>query len=180
MHRRSDSAPAVRPSLGCRVVPGAQNGLLCGLLAAAAMVAGCGASGYTKSDFIARADAICTNTLSQTRALTPPSSTSQPSGDLAAYLGKLVPLVQSEAGQLRALKRPPENARDGATLTAYYQALAQNVQSYQQLEAAAKRGDTQTVTDGEAALRASPVAALAASYGLRSCGTPGSTSVSPG
>jgi hypothetical protein len=183
MHGHSDSASAVRPPLGCRVVSGAQNGLLCGLLAVAAMVAmvaGCGGSGYTKSDFVARADAICTSTVRQTRALTPPASTSEPGGVLAAYLGQLVPLVQSEAGQLRALKRPPENARDGATLTAYYQALAQNVQSYQQLEAAAKRGDTQTVTDGEAALRASPVAALAASYGLRSCGTPGSTSASSG
>jgi hypothetical protein len=161
-------------------VSGARQSQLYGLLALAVVIAGCGGSTYTKSDFVARADAICTSTLRQTRALTPPASTSEPGGALAAYLGQLVPLVQSEADQLRALRRPPENARDGAALTAYYRALTQTVESYRQLEAAAKRGDTQTVTDVEAALRASPVTALAASYGLRSCGTPGSTSVSSG
>jgi hypothetical protein len=161
-------------------VSGARQARFYGVLALAGVLAGCGSSGYTKSDFIARADGICTSTLRQTRALVPPASTLRPGGALAVYLGQLVPLVQSEADQLRALKRPPQSARDGATLTAYYGALAQNAESYRQLEAAAKRGDTQTVTDVEAALRASPIAALAASYGLRSCGTPGSTSVSDG
>jgi hypothetical protein len=149
--------------------------LLYGLLGVAAVVAGCGGSAYTKSDFIARADAICTSTLSQTRALTLPAPSSQPGEALAVYLGQLVPLVQSEDDQLRALRRPPDNARDSATLTSYYNALAQTVASYRQLEAAARGGDTQTVTDVEATLRASPIAALAASYGLKSCGTPGST-----
>ena len=107
------------------------------------LVTGCGGSSYTKGDFVARADAICTSTLRQTRALAPPSSTSQPGGALAVYLGQLVPLVQSEANQLRALKRPADNAHDRATLTAYYNALAQIVANYGQLEAAARRGDTQ-------------------------------------
>ena len=138
-------------------------------------VAGCGGSSYTKSDFVARANAICTSTLRQTRALSPPASTSQPGGTLAAYLGQLVPLVQSEADQLRALKRPPDDNHDSATLNSYYTALGQIVENYRQLEAAARRGDTQTVTDIEATLRASPVAGLAASYGLGSCSTPGST-----
>ena len=140
------------------------------------MVAGCGGSSYTKSDFVARANAICTSTLRQTRALAPPASTSQQGIAFAAYLGQLVPLVQSEADQLRALKRPHDSARDSATLTSYYAALGQLVANYRQLEAAARRGDTQTVTDVEATLRASPIAALAASYGLQSCATPGSTS----
>ena len=138
-------------------------------------VAGCGGSSYTKSDFVARANAICTSTLRQTRALSPPASTSQPGGALAAYLGQLVPLVQSEADQLRALKRPPDDNHDSATLNSYYTALGQIVENYRQLEAAARRGDTQTVTDIEATLRASPVAGLAGSYGLGSCSTPGST-----
>ena len=154
---------------------GARKAWLFGLLAVVTLLAGCGGSSYTKGDFVARADAICTSTLRQTRALAPPSSTSQPGGALAVYLGQLVPLVQSEANQLRALKRPSDGARDSGTLTAYYKALAQIVANYRQLEAAAKRGDTQTVTDVEATLRASPIAALAASYGLQTCGTPGST-----
>jgi hypothetical protein len=157
-------------------VSGGRQARFYGLLALAAMVAGCGGGSYTKSDFVARANAICTSTLRQTRALSPPASTSHPGGALAAYLGQLVPLVQSEADQLRALKRPADNGQDSATLTAYYRALEQIVENYKQLETAARRGDTQTVADVEATLRASPVAALAASYGLRSCGTPGSTS----
>ena len=138
------------------------------------MLAGCGGSSYTKSDFVARADGICTNILRQTRALAPPSAAS--GAALSAYLGKLVPLVESEADQLRALKRPSDSARDRATRTSYFAALGQVVASYRRLEAAAARGDDQTVADVEATLNANPVASLAAGYGLKTCGTPGSTS----
>lgn len=162
---------------GARGDTGARRARFYGALALAlAVLAGCGGSGYTKSDFVARANAICTSTLRQTRALAPPASTSQPGGALAAYLGQLAPVVQSEADQLRALKRPAGNASDRATLTAFYKALGQIVENYRRLEAAARRGDSTTVADVEAALRASPLAALAASYGLRACGTPGATS----
>jgi hypothetical protein len=162
-------------------VSGGRQARFYGLLALAALLAaslaGCGGSGYTRSDFIARADGICTSTLRQTRALVPPASTSQPGGAPAAYLAEVVPLVQSEADQLRALKRPSDNAHDRATLSAYFTALGEVAAAYRQLVAAARRGDAQTVADVEATLRASPVAGLAASYGLRSCGAPGSTSV---
>ncbi|MBV8219394.1 MAG: hypothetical protein JO325_13085 [Solirubrobacterales bacterium] len=154
---------------------GTRQAWLCGLLALAAIVAGCGGSGYTKSDFVARADGICTNTLRQTRTLAPPVSAS--GAALSAYLGKLVPLVESEANQLRALMRPADSASDRDTLTAYFAALGQVVGAYRRLEAAAARGDDQTMTDVEATLNANPVASLAARYGLKTCGTPGSTSV---
>ena len=139
------------------------------------LLAGCGGSSYNKSDFIARADGICTTTLRQTRALTPPAASSQPGGALASYLGQLVPLVQSESDQLRALKRPPGNVQDRQTLSQYFAALGQVVAAYRQLEAAARSGDSQSVASVEATLRASPAAGLAASYGLRACGTPGAT-----
>jgi hypothetical protein len=143
------------------------------------LLSACGGSSYTKADFVARANAICTKTLNQTRAVTPPSSTSRPGGALVAYLGQLVPLLQSEADQIRALKRPPGGtARDRLMLSQYLAALGQVVGAYRQLEAAAKHGDEQTIASIEATLRANPAADLAASYGLRSCGTPGSTSVS--
>ncbi len=148
---------------------------LVALVATVALAAGCGGGGYSKGDFISRADAICTNTLRQTRALVPPASTSQPGGPQAAYLAQVVSLVQSEADQLRALKRPSGNAQDRAVLNAYFAALGKEVAAYRQLEAAARRGDAQTVADVEATLQASPVSGLAASYGLRTCGTPGST-----
>lgn len=151
---------------------GARQARLLAPLALVALVAACGGGGYTKSDFVARANAICASSLRQTRAIAPGTP-------LAAYLTAVVPVVQSEADQLRALRFPPGTARDRATLSSYLAAIAQVAADYRQLEAAAKRGDSQAVSDLEATLRASPAATLAAGYGLRSCGTPGSTSVSP-
>ena len=156
---------------------GPRNARLYGLLAVAVLVAACGGGHqYTKADFVARANAICTKTLSQTRAITPPASTSQPGSALSAYLGELVPLLQSEADQIRGLDHPTGGtAQDRRTLSQYLTALGQVVASYRQLEAAAKRGDAQAIASVEATLRANPASDLAASYGLRSCGTPGST-----
>lgn len=138
-------------------------------LTLAALVAGCGGA-YSKSDFIARADAICASSLRQTRVIAPGTA-------LPTYLDELLAIVQSETAQLRALKRPPGSAHDRATLNGYFAALAQDVENYRALAAAAKRGDQQTVSSLEAALGASPSDSLAASYGLRSCSTPGSTAV---
>jgi hypothetical protein len=176
MHHIPRRWPARRSPLGWFTVWGTRHARFCGLLAAAALLSACGGSSYTKADFVARANAICTKTLNETRAITQPSSTAQPGGALAAYLGKLVPLLQSEADQIRALKRPPGGAaQDRRTLSQYLAAVGQVVAAYHQLEAAAKRGDAQAIAGVEATLRANPAADLAASYGLRSCGTPGAT-----
>ena len=148
--------------------PGRRLAALAAVLVAAAAVAGCGSS-YTKSDFIARADAICASALRQTRSIAPTSA-------LSEYVAAVLPIVQSEATQLRALKSPPQDAHDKAALTKYFGALTQEMENYRKLGAAAKRGDGQGVTNAEAALRASPAASLATAYGLRSCGTPGATS----
>jgi len=148
-------------------------------LTLAAMLAACGGS-YTKRDFIARADAICTSTLRETRSIAPPSfggAAGQQLGALAQYLETLVPVVQTEARQLRALQRPPGDARDRAALERYLGAVTQVAAQYEQLAGAAKRGDAQGVASAEAALRASPVASLAASYGLSSCGSAAGTRV---
>jgi hypothetical protein len=147
------------------------------LLIVGALLAGCGSS-YTKHDFIASADAICASTVRQTRAIAPPSFTGSKSQQLkpvAAYLAAVLPLVQAEASRLRALRRPTGNARDRADLERYLRALAQAVGDYRDLAAAARRSDPQGVARAEADLRRIPVAALAATYGLRSCGTPGAT-----
>ncbi|MBV8999093.1 MAG: hypothetical protein JO304_08545 [Solirubrobacterales bacterium] len=153
----------------------------CGALLIALLAAGCGGSGYTKSDFVARANAICASAVRQTRSIPPPSAAQAGSGQdaaLAAYLSSVVPVLESEASQLRALRRPPGNARDQATLKRYLTALTETVTNYRQLAAAAKRGDDQTVANAEAALGASQVYSLAAGYGLRACGSPGTTAVS--
>ncbi len=60
-------------------------------------------------------------------------------------------------------------------LSQYFAALGQVVTAYRAFEAAARSGDSDTVASVEATLRASPVAALASAYGMRSCGTPGAT-----
>jgi len=127
---------------------------------------------------VARADAICTTALRATRSIAPPSgaqATANQPGGLAAYLSSVVPVLENEAGQLRALRRPPGSAEEQAVLSRYFAALAQTVSDYEQLAAAAKRGDDQAATGAEAALGASPVYSLAATYGLHSCGTPGAT-----
>jgi hypothetical protein len=161
-----------------RAGPRGLTGWTVALLTLAALVAGCGTA-HTKRDFIARADAICSGALRQARSIAPQSSangaTQQPSA-LARYLAEVLPVVQSEAAELRALPRPTQDARDRSALASYLRALAQVVQHYQELASAAKRGDAQGIAGAEAALRASPVNSLAASYGLRSCGTPGATS----
>jgi hypothetical protein len=133
------------------------------------LLAGCGGSRYSKHDFITRADAICAGALRQARSITP--------GALPTYLADYVPVLESEASQLQALRRPPGTARDRATLERYFAALKQAVAEYRQLAVAAKSGDEQGVTSAEAALGANPLYSLATSYGLSSCGTPGSTAV---
>lgn len=135
---------------------------------AAVLVAGCGSS-YTKSDFVARADAICAGSLREVRA------SPTPSGGLARYMATVLPIVESEASELRALRPPPESAGDRELLERYRAALAGAATAYRQLASAADRGDPQGVADAEAALRANPVDSLALSYGLRTCGSPGRT-----
>ncbi len=148
------------------------------MLALAALLPGCGASSYPKRDFVARADAICTSAVRQTRSIAAPSFTRPAARQLSAlagYLGAVLPIVQSEAAQLRALRRPTQDASAERTLARYLAAVAQTASDYRALAAAAKRSDAQGVANAEAALRASPVASLAARYGLRSCGIPGAT-----
>ncbi len=94
---------------------------------------------------------------------------------MAAYLSRLVPLVQSEADQLRKRTRPPGDAHDRLMLSQYFASLGRVVTAYHELEAAARSGDSDTIASVEATLRESPVAALATAYGIRSCGTPGAT-----
>jgi hypothetical protein len=146
------------------------------LVLAALLLAGCGA--YTKKDFIASADAICASAVRQTRSVAPPAFTSSKKEQLSAlasYLAKVLPIVQSEDTHIRALRRPSQGARQRALLARYLAALRQTVSDYQDLAAAAKQGDAASVAGAEGVLHDSPVTSLAASYGLRSCETPGAT-----
>lgn len=135
-------------------------------LIATALV-GCGSSAETKQDFIARANAICTNTVRNVRSVAPPST----SGGvglpaLAHYLRAVTPLVASEVKQLQALPRP---ASDRALLRRYLAALAANASHYRVLADAARAGNSQATNAALAALQASPAGALAGRYGLTAC-----------
>lgn len=144
------------------------------IVSLAVLLAGCG-SKYTKSDYVARADGICTNAVRQIRSLNSPGATGgQELRALSQYLAKVLPIVQSEASQIRALKRP---SGDQPLLDRYLSAQAEVVAEYRRLAASAKRGDEQGVASAEAKLQASPVASLAVQYGLHACGTPGGTGV---
>jgi hypothetical protein len=147
------------------------------LLALAALLGACGDS-YAKSDFVAQANAICASAVREARGIQPPTfagSETERARALAPYLAKVLPVAQSELDRIRDLKRPPGTDREQALLDRYIRALAQAVSGYRDLLAAARRGDAQGVAAAQAALRANPVAALAARYGLRSCGVPGAT-----
>ena len=148
---------------------------LCLSAALLALLAACGS--YTKKDFIARADAICSSTLRATRAVAPPTfgGGSGQLASVAAYLAKVVPLVRSEAGQLQALRRPGAAAADQVTLTRFLAAFTREAGDYAALAAAAQRGDRLGVASAEGVLRVSPAASLAARYGLRACGSAGAT-----
>jgi hypothetical protein len=152
-------------------------GTIVAVLGVAAILAGCG-GGETKQGFAARADAICASTVRQIRSIAPPSFTNSKAQQLRAlggYMAVVSPIVTSEAKQLRALPRPAGNASARAALTRYLDALTQTAGDYNALAVAAKQGDSQGVANAEGALRTSDVTALALSYGLRSCGTPGAT-----
>jgi hypothetical protein len=149
-------------------------------LAAAAVIAslgGCGSSTVTKRDFVARANAICNNTLRQIRSIGPAAPGTSKHQALAAYLARLLPIVESEAKQLHALKQPSQTDRQKAQLNGYFAALDGVVRGFRQLQSAAAQGDAQAIANAQAALRASPVARRASSYGLHACASPTGTAV---
>ncbi len=140
-------------------------------VAVAAALAGCGAG--AQPSFVARADAICAGALRQLRALPPaPAAGGSP---LAGYLARALPIVRAEARAVAALPRPGESARRRARLDAFLAALHTSAADLAALSAAAQRGDAAAVAVAAATLRASPLPALAAGYGLRACGSPGAT-----
>ena len=133
----------------------------------------CGTS-YTRQDFVDRANGICTNALSQTRAIAP-AGAPQSNRALATYLRRVLPIAQREASQLRALRRPPGSDADKAALARYLSALDDEVAVTKRLRDAAARGDGDGVSAAETDLQSNQAEALAAKYGLKSCAAPGST-----
>ena len=110
---------------------------------------------------IARADAICSSTLSQIRAVAPPTGVSA-----ATYLRKVAPIVDKEAAQIAKLPRP---AARKATLDQFVAAVQTADHAYRQATAAAGRGNSSGVATALSTLRTSRAPLLARRYGLTAC-----------
>jgi hypothetical protein len=145
------------------------------LAAAGILATACGGHTATKQDVIARANGICISALRAVRSVPPPAGASGSPAALAAYLQKVVPIVQKEADDTRALPRP---AQDRAVLDRYVAAVTASASQYRALAAAATNRDAAAVSQGLATLRASHVPALAAQYGLNRCSVSAGTGVS--
>jgi hypothetical protein len=152
--------------------PGRSRRAVCAALAAGCLAAtACGGHTVTKHDVIARANGICINALRAVRLVPPPAGAT----GLAGYLQKVAPIVEKEASSTRALPRP---AQDRAVLDRYVTAVTASANQYRALAKAAHDGDSAAVSAGLAALRASPVPALAARYGLPRCSVSAGSGVS--
>jgi hypothetical protein len=128
------------------------------------LIAACGGQSATRKDVIARGNGICTAALDSIRSVPPPTGGS--AAALDAYLGKVRPIVDTEAAQLARLPRPPTRK---TTLDAFVTAFAATDRAYRMAAAAAARGDAAGAVAALSALRSSRVAALARAYGLTDC-----------
>jgi hypothetical protein len=84
----------------------------------------------------------------------------------------VTPVVEWETSALSKLRRP---AADRALLERFLAALRAAVAQYRELGRAAAAADVGGVAAAESALAAGDAQALAARYGLRSCGAAGAT-----
>jgi hypothetical protein len=134
----------------------------------ALLVAACGGAGaVTHRDDVVRADAICAAALRRVGAVPAPAG-SGPSA-LAPYLDRVLPILRAQDVALHRLHRPAQGHALGARRVVWLQAEGAAVAAYASLDHAAHRGDAGALASAEAALRDSPVAALAARYGLSDC-----------
>lgn len=143
--------------------------------AGALIIAGCGGSSATKSDVIARGNAICASALRQVRATPSPAGGAGSLAGLSGYLKQVVPIFDNEISDIRALPRP---SQDRALLDRYIAAMVSTKAQYDRLAAAARNGDSAGAAQALAALQTSPAPALAKRYGLSACAAPRGTSVS--
>src|SRR4029077_6121298 len=75
-------------------------------LAALISLAGCGGGDLSHSDFVKRADAVCSAYTSQTTGLSQPPSYTK----IVEYVNKTLPLYDAALRKLEALKPPPSDA----------------------------------------------------------------------
>ena len=160
-----------RATTGARRFAGASIAAAC----LAATVAACGGHTATKQDVIARGNAICAQALREIRALPAPISGGTSTAGLAKYLAQVVPIIHTEIGGLRKLPHPP---RDRALLQRFLAAMGSTEARYRAVLAAARSGDSASVSAALSALAGGASVTLAGQYGLTQCATAGGTAVS--
>ncbi|HXH97505.1 MAG TPA: hypothetical protein VNH40_09880 [Gaiellaceae bacterium] len=136
--------------------------------ALAAMLAGCGGGGrLSHSDFVRRADAVCSAYQAKIDLLTQPASYD----DVIAYVEKTLPLYVAALDELRALDAP---AADEAGVKTWLAANRKVEAAVRSLRDAAMRHDPAATNDASAAIQAASLASrrAAATLGLKVCSTP--------
>ena len=116
------------------------------------------------SDFVKRADAVCSAYTSQTKALTQPHSYTQ----IVNYVSKTLPLYEAALRKLEALKPP---SGDAAAVKAWLEADRRVGKAIRNLGVAAQRRDFPSVTTAasEAQLAGSQSRQAAAALGMHTC-----------
>jgi hypothetical protein len=143
------------------------------VLIGAALIGGCGGHTATRKGVIARANAICFQSLQSIRSVPSPVASGTPSfssptylAAFATYVDKVRPIVAKEARQLQALPRPKQQL---ATLDAFIAAVAKESADYASMAAAASKRDTGGVTQALSELSSNPARSLARRYGMAQC-----------
>ena len=101
--------------------------------------AGCGGSGLSHSDFVTRADAVCTAYTSQTKGALRPRTYTQ----IVKYVDRSLPIYEAALRKLEALKPP---ARDAASVHAWLAADRRVARAVRDLGDGARRRDFSSVT----------------------------------
>jgi hypothetical protein len=143
------------------------------VLIGAALISGCGGHTATSKDVIARANAICFQSLQSIRSVPPPVASGTPSfsspaylATFASYVDKVRPIVAKEARRLQALPRPKQRL---ATLNAFIAAVAKESDDYASIATAASKRDGGGVTKALSKLASNPARSLARQYGMTQC-----------
>jgi hypothetical protein len=128
------------------------------------LVAGCGGSGLSHSQFVKRADAVCSAYTSQTKAGVQPRTYTQ----IVAFVDKTLPYYEAALRDLSAL-RPP--SRDAQAVHAWLAADRRVAKAVRELGEAARRRDFPSVTAAasQAQLAGSASRRAAAGLGLQVC-----------
>lgn len=128
-------------------------------------IAGCGGGGgVSKSEYVSKADAICSKYNAKIKALGNPDPS-----ELGKFVGKGKALASQELAELKALDRPDELKKD---LDEVYGILDQEIAKFDDLQAAAEKQDAAAITKavGELDKLDKRSEVIAKKIGMKACG----------